>query len=262
MDNYKGFAPIYDALMTDAPYDYWTAYVDGFLSARFSRKKKSEDKILVLDLACGTGSMTVRLSKLGYDMIGVDISADMLAQASQKAMEEGEEILFIAQDMRELDLYGTVDAAICVCDGMSYILSEAELLSVFKKVFLFLDPGGVFIFDMNSEYKFKELLGSKTFEGKGKGGEAYVWENSYDPKTGINEYNVHFYSGGSEVSFSELHKQRAYDPALVSGLLLDAGFEGVKIRDGYSDKSIKPDSYRIVYIASKQLQAKPLTCQA
>jgi len=246
---YGGFAQMYDALMTDAPYDIWAAYIDGLLGEWFKGREDSSAP-LVLDLACGTGNITLRLAKLGYDLIGVDASEDMLAEAQRKAYEENFQILFLAQDIRELDLYGTVDAAVCVCDGMSYILTEEDLLTVFKRVRLFLNPGGVFIFDMNTEYKFKEILKDSVFEDKGAGGESYIWENHYDPQTKINEYNMTFFNMNEGQPFSEIHRQRAYPPADVSNMLLEAGFSRVSIRDGYRGEALKTESSRVVFIAS------------
>jgi len=233
---------MYDALMIDTPYDLWAAYIDGLLLEWFKKRG-----ILVLDLACGTGNMTLRLAQMEYDLIGVDVSEDMLAEAQRKSYEAGFNILFLKQDMRKLDLYGTIDAVVCVCDGMSYILNEEDLLAVFKQVRLFLNHGGVFIFDMNTEYKFKEILQNRVFEDEGAGGESYVWENQYDPQTKINEYHIMFTTSDGE-TFSELHRQRAYTPENVQALLLEAGFEAVVIRDGYSGESLKPKSSRVVFI--------------
>jgi len=196
-------------------------------------------------MACGTGNITIPLAKMGYDMIGVDISADMLAQAQAKA--DGLRILFLAQDMRNLDLYGTVDAAICVCDGMNYILSEAELEAVFKRVRMFLNPGGVFIFDMNTEYKFKEILGDKSFTAETDGA-AYEWDNYFDADKWLNEYRVTFASDDCE-SFIEVHYQRAYPVDMVSNLLKKAGFDKVKVCDGYSDNAPRHECIRVVFIA-------------
>ena len=241
---YGGFAKMYDGLMTDAPYELWAAYIDGLLSEWFKNSSP-----LVLDLACGTGNITLRLAEKGYDLIGVDSSEDMLAEAQRKAYEEGHKILFLAQDMRELDLYGTIDAAVCVCDGMNYILKTADLLEVFRRVRLFLNPGGVFIFDMNTEYKFNEVLKNSTFEDKSADG-SYVWQNNYNPETKINEYHMFFYSPDEDEPFTELHKQRAYPPADIINLLMEAGFSAVSTRNSYSADPIQADSTRIVFIAA------------
>ncbi|MCL2197962.1 MAG: class I SAM-dependent methyltransferase [Defluviitaleaceae bacterium] len=242
---YQGFASMYDALMHDAPYEVWAAYIDGFLAEWF---KKPRAEILVLDLACGTGNITLLLADMGYDLIGVDVSEDMLAEANRKAYEQNAKILFLAQDMQELNLYGTVDAAISVCDGFSYILEEDDLLTAFKRVRLFLNPDGVFIFDMNTEYKFKELFSNKILEGSGIDGEGYEWQNDFDEKTGINEYRITFFSEKEE-PFEELHRQRAYSPTVITNLLIEAGFSSVKIRDGYSNDPLTPESARVVFIA-------------
>jgi len=244
---YHGFASMYDALMTDTPYQNWAAYIDEVFCERFRGRKRGE--ILVLDLACGTGNITLRLSEMGYDLIGADISEDMLAEANRKAFETGKKILFLKQDMRELNLYGTIDAAVCVCDGMNYILDEKDLLKVFRRVRLFLNPGGIFIFDMNTEYKFKEMFANNIFEDAGENGESYEWENFYDSQTKINEYRLTFFSH-ENTPFGEVHLQRAYLPVDVYNLLLDAGFSSVSIRDGYTNSAHKTESEKVVYIAS------------
>ncbi|MCL2049677.1 MAG: class I SAM-dependent methyltransferase [Defluviitaleaceae bacterium] len=242
---YRGFASVYDALMTNAPYDDWAAYINMRLEEVYGGREKKN--IIVLDLACGTGNITLRMAKMGYDMLGVDISEDMLAEASRKACEHGASILFLSQDMRELNLYGTVDAAICVCDGMSYILEERELSEIFGRVRLFLNSGGIFIFDMNTEYKFKELYSNFIFEGDGENGELYEWQNKYESDTKINEYQVVFH--GSREPFMEIHRQRAYAPQDVCKMLAEAGFASVETQDGYSDKPLTPKSERAVYVA-------------
>ena len=232
---------MYDSLMADIPYEAWVAYIDKILMHRLGGKR--EDRI-VLDLACGTGNITLPLAQLGYDMIGVDMSADMLAQAQAKAAGQ---VLFLAQDMRELDLYGTVDAAICACDGLNYILDETELGAVFKRVRMFLNPGGIFIFDMNTEYKFKEVLGGKSFIGAVEGA-SYEWDNHFDTETGINEYQVVFAGVGEP--FVEVHRQRAYPVDVVCDLLREAGFGAVDVRDGYSDDAPGDESIRVVFVAT------------
>ena len=247
MKIYSGFAKIYDALMFDAPYDDWTAQIDKWIS----KKQKCSGKKIVLDLGCGTGSMSVRLSKKEYSVIGVDSSSDMLSAAYEKAQTCGENILFINQDIKELDLYGSVHAAISVCDVMNYILDACSLQRVFARVHLFLNPGGVFIFDMNTEYKFKDKMGNKTYKGTGPGGESYVWENKYYHAMKINEYNVTFNNGQNNKIFHERHFQKAYDCQLVENLLKKTGFHSVEIKNGYTNEPFDEKSIRAVFIAIK-----------
>ena len=247
MEFYKGFASIYDELMTYTPYKKWGEYIDGILKKRLPPGEKAP---LILDLACGTGSMTVLLAQKGYDMIGVDMSTDMLATAQQKSFEAGYNILFLAQDMRKLDLYGTIDAAVCVCDGINYILEQNELSAVFKRVRLFLNPSGVFIFDMNTEYKFKELLGRRSFESKSKSGTRYELDNNYDEHTRINEYHVLFYPQGKAAEpFMEIHRQRAYAIDDVLQMLTNTGFSKVSVSHEYTNEPPRPDSERVTFVA-------------
>ena len=246
MSSYTGFASMYDILMADTPYEAWTAYIDKTLKEHLKKEKP-----LILDLACGTGNITLPLARIGYEMIGLDASADMLAEAQRKAYEENAQILFIAQDARELDLYGTIDGAVSVCDGLNYILHENELKEVFRRVHLFMNPGGIFIFDMNTEYKFKERLGKRTFEHKAPSGESYIWENNYDEEKMINEYNMLFFSLDAGEAFRELHLQRAYPAELVCGLLTNAGFTDIKTFDGYTINPPAAESNRVVYTARK-----------
>jgi len=201
---------------------------------------------IVVDLACGTGNITLMLAQMGYDMIGVDMSVDMLSQAQLKCA--GENILFLCQDMRELDLYGTVDAVICTCDGMNYILAEAELGAVFRKIKMFLNPGGVLIFDMNTVYKFANQLGNKSFEGEADG-QSYVWNNDFDHATQINKYHVVF-NTKENIPFEEVHYQRGYHIDVVCDLLKEAGYKHVQVKDGYSDDPPSADCARVVFVAS------------
>ena len=242
MTGYKGFAYLYDSLMSGVPYAAWASYIDNALTSYLGQNRASH---IVLDMACGTGNITIPLAKLGYDMIGVDISIDMLSQAQAKA--SGNKVLFLAQDMRELDLYGTIDAAVCVCDGMNYILCETELQAVFSRLRMFLNPGGVFIFDMNTPYKFKEILGNKTFTTDTEG-DSYEWDNHFNEETGINEYRVTFTPIEGE-SFFEVHNQRAYPASTISDLLLTAGFCTVEMYDGYCQCAPVDKTERIVFIA-------------
>ena len=244
MDNYKGFANMYDSLMADTPYHQWGAYI----STTLEKHLNPQDHPLVLDLACGTGTMTVFLAQKGYDMIGIDISEDMLATAQEKAYDANCQVLFLRQDMQKLDLYGTIDAAICVCDGLNYILDPQTLQKVFQRVKLFLNPGGLFIFDMNTEYKFKALLGNRSFEGQGTNNMAYEMDNTYDPTTQINSYHVCFHQNGKP-SFTETHKQKAYTIKTITQMLETVGFTHIQANHAYTNTPPTPTSDRVSFIA-------------
>ena len=156
MEAYTSFAQVYDTFMDNIPYEEWGAYIVSLL-----REYGISDG-LVLDLGCGTGSMTEVLSGYGYDMIGVDFSEDMLEIALEKRDASGHDILYLLQDMRSFELYGTVRAVVSVCDCVNYLLEEQDLTETFRLVNNYLDPGGIFIFDLNTEYKYRELLGEAT----------------------------------------------------------------------------------------------------
>jgi SAM-dependent methyltransferase len=191
---------VYDLFMTkEIPYDAWAEYITRLLNKHLSIGTNRNGKApIILDLACGTGNITLRLAARGYDMIGVDASGDMLAQAQNKAFEQGHRVLWLAQDMRALDLYGTVDAAVCTCDGLNYILNGNELMETFRRVRLFLNPGGIFIFDMNTAYKFGVILGNGAFADAAEGAQ-YQWDNHYNPASNINTYRVTFQMGDEMV---------------------------------------------------------------
>jgi len=244
---YKAFAGMYDALMADTPYEQWAAYIHGVFKQRL---KNSGKNATILDLACGTGNITLMLAKKGYDMIAVDASADMLSEARRKADEENLDVLFLNQDMINLDLFGTVDGVTCVCDGLNYILTEEGIGRVFERVRLFLNPGGIFIFDMNTEYTFKESFGNQRFQAEAPSGESYVWDNLYHEEKKINEYTMNFFPLGNSEGILEVHYQRAYPPGDIFNMLLAAGFRSVAIYDGYSHKPIHGESGRITFIAS------------
>ena len=155
--SYGVFSEFYDALTANVSYDT----VSQVLSSLLTRYGKSRG--LLLDLACGTGSVSVRLAKKGYEVIGVDLSPEMLSEAQNKAYSAGQNILFLCQDMTALDLYGTVDAAVCTLDGLCHLPNEESVFAALRKVSLFMNPGGVFLFDVNSDYKHRAVLGNNTF---------------------------------------------------------------------------------------------------
>ena len=184
MEAYTGFARVYDLFMDNVPYGEWSRYLLSLL------KEYGAKDGIVLELGCGTGKMTRLLSRAGYDMIGIDNSEEMLQMAReaeyeakeypavQAESESREDILYLLQDMREFELYGTVKAVVSICDCVNYILEEEELLQVFRLVNNYLDPGGVFIFDLNTLYKYREVLGENVILGNPEEG-SVIWVNFY-----------------------------------------------------------------------------------
>ena len=253
MGIYEGFAHVYDEFMDEIEYDRWLAY----LHAVWEKEGLKPD--IIVDLGCGTGNMTLSLAEQGYDMIGIDSSEDMLARASQKALSAGLNVLFLLQDMREFELYGTAQCIISLCDSLNYITEEEDLKEVFSLVNNYLDPGGLFIFDLNTKYKFQQLFSSQTFT-QVEDDAAYIWENSFDPQEDINEYRINFFvenpSTGEYARFEEIHYERAYSNETICRLIEEAGMNLVGIYDAYTFDPPRPDSERISVIA-KEVQKRP-----
>ncbi|MGN0341705.1 MAG: class I SAM-dependent DNA methyltransferase [Roseburia sp.] len=226
MDAYTSFAQVYDMFMDNVPYEKWAHQIQEVL------EKENIRDGLILDLGCGTGKLTRLLAESGYDMIGVDNAEDMLMIAREETQEQAG-ILYLLQDMRNFELYGTVRAVVSVCDCMNYILQEEEILQVFRLVNNYLDPGGLFLFDMNTRYKYEELLAENTFcENREEG--SFIWENYYDPESGENEYDLTLFirqEDGLFEKYEETHVQRAYDLETVKSLLEQAGMIFVTAMD-------------------------------
>ena len=190
---YNDFAAVYDKLQ-DADYDGFVDYYERIF------KKFGKEPKLVLDLACGTGNITIPMAKRGYDMIGLDLSCEMLNIARDKATAEGLDILFLNQDMPEMELYGTVDAIVCALDGLNYITDPEDLKQVFKLVKNYLNPDGIMIFDINSEYKLREILGGNTFVNEEQG-VYYVWQSEFDEESGICDFELNFFCLNISITF-------------------------------------------------------------
>ncbi len=216
MEIYSGFASCYDHYMQEVPYREWAGRL-----IRILREAGIRDG-LVADLGCGTGTMTLLLSEEGYDCIGIDGSSEMLWEAKQKS--EGKDILYLCQDLTSFELYGTVRSVVSVCDTMNYLLTEEELCKCFSLVNNYLDPGGLFLFDMNMPEKY-EALGDAVIAENDEYG-SFIWENSYDPAEGINTSELTFYAeagNGLFRRFFETHVQRAYPRETIERLIGEAG---------------------------------------
>ena len=196
MNAYTTFAQVYDLFMDNVPYEEWSNYIVSVL------KEYGIHSGVICDLGCGTGKMTRLLAKAGYDMIGVDLSEDMLAIASEQN-EEG--ILYLCQDMCELELYGTAKAMVSVCDSINYLLEEDEIIWTLQSVNRYLEPGGIFIFDFNTVYKYETVLGDTTIcENREEG--SFIWENYYDKEEQINEYDLTLFIREEEQLYRNLKK--------------------------------------------------------
>ena len=242
MDAYTSFAQVYDLFMDNVPYEMWGEYL-----AQLFREYGIEEGLL-LDLGCGTGKLTRIMAEKGYDMIGVDYSYEMLDIAKS---ESEESILYLLQDMREFELYGTVRGIYSACDCMNYILEENELRSVFKLVNNYLDPGGVFVFDVNTPYKYRELLAENTIaENRDEG--SFIWENYFDEDEQINEYDLTLYikeEDGRFIRFEETHFQRCYELSMIRRLLEEAGLEFVAMYDAYTKEPVSKESEKVLFVA-------------
>lgn len=252
MDAYTSFAQVYDLFMDNIPYEDWCSYLTGLL-----RKYKIENGI-ILELGCGTGSLTELLAKKGYDMIGVDISEEMLDMAMEKKERSGLDILYLLQDMREFELYGTVSAVISICDSMNYILEYEELVQVFTLVNNYLDPNGIFIFDLNTEYKYRNLLTDRTIAENREEG-SFIWENYYYEDEKINEYDLTLFIKEQELyrKYTETHYQRCYYLEEIRQALTESGLELLAIYDAFTLHPPMPDSERVYVIAREHGKLQP-----
>jgi SAM-dependent methyltransferase len=245
MQEYTGFAQVYDLFMDNVPYDTWCEYLTDLL------QEYGVTSGLVVDLCCGTGAMTRRLKACGYDMIGVDSSNEMLQQAIAK---EREGILYLCQDMREFELYGTVRAIVCLCDSMNYMQNKADMRQVFQLVNNYLDPQGVFIFDLNTIYKYQNVLGD-TVIGENRDEGSFIWENYYDAATQQNTSELTLFipeGHGLYRKYEESHQQRGYPVETIKTWIEEAGLELLATYDAFTKNPFKHDSERVIFIAREK----------
>lgn len=261
MEAYQDFSYVYDEFMDETPYNEWCERIDALIRKYgvSEAKRGSEDALdsernLVVDLGCGTGTLTELMYQKGYDMIGVDNSESMLGIAMDKRLESQSEILYLLQDMRELELYSTVGTVISVCDSVNYILEEEELEQVFSLVNNYLYPGGIFIFDFNTDYKYREIIGDTTI-AENREDCSFIWENYYDEEFGINQYDVTVFVQEEEelfLRFTETHYQKGYTAEQITRLLKRAGLGIVEILDADTNGPVNEESERVLVVAKEQ----------
>ena len=245
LDSYTDFASVYDTFMDETPYDKWKTQIVDIL-----RDNNINDG-LVLDLGCGTGTMTELLAREGYDMTGVDLSSDMLYEAMNKRAESGLDVLYLCQDMREFELYGTMKAIVSVCDSINYLTDTEDLIQTFSLVNNYLDPKGIFIFDFNTVHKYKEIGDSVIAENREDC--SFIWDNYYDDETHINEYEIAFFiAEGDEGMFRrvmEQHMQRGYELEEIKTCLEEAGLIFEKAVDSDTGAEANELTERVLVVA-------------
>lgn len=276
LEAYTDFASVYDTFMDDTPYEAWADFLAELIE-KYGISKPERDKSesgpgacgrdeilnsernLVLDLGCGTGTLTELLYKKGYDMIGVDNSQEMLNIALAKKEKSGSEILYLCQDMRELDLYSTIGTVISVCDSVNYLLEDDEVAETFSLVNNYLYPGGLFIFDFNTVYKYEQVIGDTTI-AENRENCSFIWENYYHEEECINEYDLTIFAReeGSEYfrRFAETHFQRGYTVEEMTGFVEQAGMEVALVLDADTRKAPSPESERIYVIAREVMKVR------
>lgn len=243
---YDEFSKIYDILMEEVDYENWAKYIIQLFEKSGIVPKK------ILDLACGTGNISIPLSKAGYNVYGVDISESMLTIADNKARLNRQNIRFIKQDIRDLNLSGKFDAIICACDGINYILKEDELVKTFLSLYKLLNKDGIFIFDISSFYKIKYILGNNTFFEE-KNNICYCWENEFDESTSIITMRLNFFTPKDKLyhRFEEIHLQKAYKNNIIIEFLRECGFFNINCYDSFTLNEPSEISERIFFIARK-----------
>lgn len=304
MEAYADFASVYDELMDDTPYEQWCEFLvdvfrrcgvddvskagihainDGNViksareesedSRQTTDKNLAQERNTILDLGCGTGTLTELLARKGYDMIGVDNAQEMLQIAMEKRERSGLDILYLLQDMRELELYGTVGAVISVCDSLNYLLEAEDIVQTFARVNDYLYPRGLFIFDFNTVYKYQTVIGDVTI-AENREDCSFIWENYYHEEQEINEYDLTVFvadgmsagqtAGGPEEPakeprfrrFHEVHYQRGYRLEQMKAFLLEAGLEFLEALDADTRQAVTEESERIYVVARKGVGTK------
>lgn len=274
MEAYTDFAQVYDEFMDETPYEAWcgflveTLYKYGVSKDAGEKPEPDEtvpsdeqeaqnlrqERNTILDLGCGTGTLTELLARKGYDMIGVDNAQEMLQIAIKKREQSGLDILYLLQDMREFELYGTVGAVVSVCDSINYLLEEEDVLQTFRLIHNYLYPGGIFIFDFNTVYKYADVIGDATI-AENREECSFIWENYYHEAEEINEYDLTIFVRREEEElfhrFQETHYQRGYRLEQMCRLLREAGLSVLETLDADTHEAVTKESERIYVVAKK-----------
>lgn len=241
---YGTFSAFYDALTENVDYAGWASYLLGLF------EKHGKKPQLLLDLACGTGALSEQMLSLGVDVIGVDGSADMLGEAGEKAAAFGDRWMLLCQDMRCLDLFGTVDGAVCMLDSINHLTQTADVREVFRRLGLFIEKDGLFIFDVNTPYKHEKVLGDTAFTYE-EDGFFCAWQNHYLPRTKEVDIELNFFVEEADgyTRYTEYIRERAYTEKTLRRLLNETGFEVLAVYGERTTDLPKADEQRVVFVA-------------
>ncbi len=281
MEAYTGFAQVYDVFMDDTPYEEWCDYlVELFEKYRIEERVLEEktatgnnyeietddcvinenlrqERNSILDLGCGTGVLTELLARRGFTMIGIDNAQEMLQIAIEKRDASGLDILYLLQDMRAFELYGTVGAVVSVCDSLNYLLEEADVVQTFRLVNNYLYPQGIFVFDFNTVYKYAAVIGDTTI-AENREDCSFIWDNYYHEEEQINEYDLTVFvkeavQDGTEIyrKFQETHYQRGYRLEQMKEYIQQAGLQFLEAVDADTHGAVSDSSERIYVVARK-----------
>ena len=288
MEQYTDFAAVYDTFMDETPYDVWGDFVAGIIEKygvskpeatqdeapensmtaegpsvsedaheaeipEDSEEALEQERNLVVELGCGTGSFTLEMAKRGYDIIGTDLSFEMLDIARRKAAEARRDIMFLQQDMRELDLYCTAGTIVSVCDSINYLIEDEDVLETFRLVNNFLYPKGLFIFDFNTVHKYRDIIGEATI-AENREDCSFIWDNYYNDEDHINEYDLTIFARCDDEDeifrrSVETHYQRGYELSEMKEFVKKAGLEFIEAVDADTHEPPTDDSERIYVIA-------------
>ena len=280
MESYTGFAEVYDEFMEDTtPYELWRDKIIERINLYGVTRKADEkdlkglseyesnivsEKNIILELGCGTGTMTTLLAMEGYDVMGIDLSYEMLERAREKAIENDQEIMYFCQNMKEFELYSTVGTIISICDSINYILEDKDLIETFKRVNNYLFPGGIFVFDFNTLYKYKEVIGNSTIAENHEDA-SFIWENYFNDSTNINEYDLTIFSKivddeGEEFfeRIKENHYQRGYKVEEILAFLKEADLELLEIKDADTNLELVDTTQRVFIVAKTKKEMKDM----
>ncbi len=249
MGGYESFAAVYDALTGNVDY--------AAMGERLCRllEEHGAKKGILLDLACGTGTLSELFAERGYEVIGVDASEEMLAAAQEKRTEKGFDALFLCQRMEQLDLFGTIDAAVCTLDSLNHLTDEAAFCEALRRVALFMNDGGVFLFDVNTPYKHAHVLGNNTFVYDLD--EVFcVWQNAFDEATQTTRITLDLFTADEEepdvyLRETEEFAERAYEIDKIAGWLGEVRFEVCAVLDADTGEALTKTSERALFVCKK-----------